>query len=225
MHIVVPDKSSIGRLQQLGVDLAEYVKPVDNGVEVHAILSPKESQALRDKGFHVQDAISDQNDYAQNMAERSAAIRAATAATATTDTLTVLRAEWFTTLDNQLLLNIEVKSSAGTDSTTVLTASWDSGPGTAIGSGGTATMSRFTDAGQYMYHRFSNPVPITAARRPGPPSPATRAARPPSTSPSGWAARARTPASTRTCRTSSTTTWTRPRSRRGSPAWPRSSRS
>ncbi|MFI6328544.1 M14 family zinc carboxypeptidase [Micromonospora chersina] len=163
MRIVVADKSGIDRLHHLGVDLAEYVKPVDNGIEVHAILSPEESQALRDKGFDVQDAISDQSDYAQNMAERSAAIRAATAATATTDTLTVLRAEWFTSLDNQLFLNIEVKSSAGTDSTTVLTASWDSGPGTAIGSGGTATMSRFTDAGQYMYHRFSNPVPVTAA--------------------------------------------------------------
>ncbi|MGW9193058.1 hypothetical protein [Micromonospora chersina] len=102
MRIVVADKSGIDRLHQLGVDLAEYVKPVDNGIEVHAILSPEESRALRDKGFDVQDAISDQADYARNMAERSAAIRAATAATATTDTLTVLRAEWFTSLDNQL---------------------------------------------------------------------------------------------------------------------------
>ncbi|MET8832798.1 hypothetical protein ABZV78_02625 [Micromonospora sp. NPDC004540] len=222
MRIVVADKSGIDRLNQLGVDLAEYVKPVDNGIEVHAILSPEESQALFDKGFDVQDAISDQGDYAQNMAERSAAIRAATAATATTDTLTVLRAEWFSSLDNQLFLNIEVKSGAGTDSTTVLTASWDSGSGTEIGSGGTATMSRFTDAGQYMYHRFSNPVPHHR-RRPRPPSPATRAARPRSTSRNGWAPRDRTPASTRTCRTSSTTTWTRPRSPHGSPAWPRSS--
>ncbi|SCF33849.1 Chitobiase/beta-hexosaminidase C-terminal domain-containing protein [Micromonospora viridifaciens] len=163
MRVVVADKSGIDQLNALGVDLAEYVKPVDNGIEVHAILSPEESQALRGMGFDVQDAISDQSDYAENRAERAAAIRAVQSLAASTDTLTVLRAEWFTSLDNQLFLNIEVKSSAGTDSTTVLTASWDSGAGTEIGSGGTAAMSRFTDAGQYMYHRFSNPVAIDAA--------------------------------------------------------------
>ncbi|MEU2611275.1 M14 family zinc carboxypeptidase [Micromonospora sp. NPDC007271] len=163
MRIVVADKSGIDRLNELGVDLAEYVKPVDNGIEVHAILSPEESQALRDMGFDVQDAISDQSDYAENRAERAAAIRAVQSLAASTDTLNVLRAEWFTSLDNQLFLNIEVKSSTGADATTVLTASWDSGAGTEIGSGGTATMSRFTDAGQYMYHRFSNPVAIGAA--------------------------------------------------------------
>ncbi|MFD2764380.1 M14 family zinc carboxypeptidase [Micromonospora eburnea] len=163
MRIVVADKSGIDRLNELGVDLAEYVKPVDNGIEVHAILSPEESQALRDQGFDVQDAISDQSDYAENVAERSAAVRAVQSLAASTDTLTVLRSEWFTSLDDQLFLNVEVKSSAGADSTTVLTVSWDRGAGTEIGSGGTTTLSRFTDAGQYMYHRFSNPLAIDVA--------------------------------------------------------------
>ncbi|MFD0853173.1 zinc carboxypeptidase, partial [Actinomadura adrarensis] len=49
-----------------------------------------------------------------------------------------------------------------TAATNILTAAWDSGPGTEIGSGGTATMSRFTDAGQYMYHRFNSPLPLNA---------------------------------------------------------------
>ncbi|MFJ8577319.1 M14 family zinc carboxypeptidase [Micromonospora sp. NPDC093277] len=163
MRIVVADKSGIDRLNELGVDLAEYVKPVDNGIEVHAILSPEESQSLRDMGFDVQDAISDQSDYTENVSERAASVRALQALAASTDNLTVLRSEWFTSLDNQLFLNVEVKSSAGADSTTVLTVSWDSGAGTAIGSGGTSTLSRFTDAGQYMYHRFSNPLAIDAA--------------------------------------------------------------
>jgi hypothetical protein len=82
----------------MGVDLAEYVKPVDNGIEVHAILSPEESQALRDKGFDVQEAVSDQSDYAENMTERAAQIRAVQAPAASTDTLTVLRSEWFRSL-------------------------------------------------------------------------------------------------------------------------------
>ena len=163
MRVVVPDRSGIDKLTGLGVDLAEYVKPVEGGIEVHAILSPQESQALRDNGFDVRDAISDQSDYAANMAERQAQIRTVQALAASTDTLTVLRAEWFSSLGGQLFLNVEVKSSSGTDSTTVLTVRWDSGPGTEIGSGGTATLSRFTDAGQYMYHRFSSPMPIGAA--------------------------------------------------------------
>jgi hypothetical protein len=70
-----------------------------------------------------------------------------------TDTLTVLRSEWFTSIGGQTYLNVEVKSSAGADSTTVLTASWGD---TSV------TMSRFVDAGQYLYHRFSEPVPVDA---------------------------------------------------------------
>ncbi|WP_036320636.1 M14 family metallopeptidase [Microbispora sp. ATCC PTA-5024] len=159
MRVVVPDQAAVDRLAALGVDLAEYTKPVDGGIEVHAVLSPEETRDLRDKGFDVRDAISDQSDYAANTAERRQALASASADAAETDTLTPLRAEWFTSLDGGRFLSVEVKTSA-TDAETVLTATWDSGPGTAPGSGGSATMSRFTDAGQYMYHRFNTPLPV-----------------------------------------------------------------
>ncbi|WP_169947980.1 M14 family metallopeptidase [Microbispora sp. H11081] len=161
MRVVVADQSGVDRLAALGVDLAEYTKPVDGGIEVHAVLSPEEARSLRDQGFDVRDAISDQSDHAANLAERRQALATASADAVATDTLTSLRAEWFTSLDDQRFLSVEVKTTA-TDAQTVLTATWDSGPGTAPDSGGTATMSRFTDAGQYMYHRFSSPLPITA---------------------------------------------------------------
>ncbi|MFF7898869.1 M14 family metallopeptidase [Streptomyces sp. NPDC088817] len=162
MRIVVPDKSGVDKLDAMGVDLAEYSKPVDNGIEVHAVLSPDETENLRDQGFDVQNPISDQGDYNANMRARSQAVAIEAADAAEADTLTPLRAEWFTSLNDQRFLSVEVKSSA-TDAQTVLTASWDSGKGTKPGSGGTATMSRFTDAGQYMYHRFSAPLAITEA--------------------------------------------------------------
>ncbi|MFF3664908.1 M14 family metallopeptidase [Microtetraspora malaysiensis] len=162
MRIVVPDQADVDRLNAMGVDLAEYKKPLDNGIEIHAVLSPDEARRLRDEGFDVQGVISDQTDNAENLAERTEALRSAAAATAETDTLTPLRAEWFTSLDEQRFLSVEVKSSA-TDAQTVLTVTWDSGPGTAPDSGGSATMSRFTDAGAYMYHRFSTPLSITQA--------------------------------------------------------------
>lgn len=177
MRVVVADQSGVDKLVALGVDLAEYSKPVDGGIEVHAVLSPDEARSLRDQGFDVRDAISDQSDYAANLAERRQALASASADATETDTLTPLRAEWFTSLDDQRFLSVEVKTSA-TDAQTVLTATWDSGPGTAPDSGGTATMSRFTDAGQYMYHRSTRRC---RSRRPPPrsPSPATGAARSP----------------------------------------------
>ncbi|AWS47403.1 M14 family zinc carboxypeptidase [Streptosporangium sp. 'caverna'] len=159
IRIVVPDQADVDRLADMGVDLAEYKKPVDDGLEVHAILSPQEADRLRDQGFDLRGVISDESDFAANKVERGQALAREAVAEAETDKLTVLRAEWFTSTDNQRFLSVEVKSSA-TDAQTVLTATWDSGKNTAPDSGGTATMSRFTDAGQYMYHRFTSPLAI-----------------------------------------------------------------
>jgi hypothetical protein len=165
MRVIVPDQAAIDRLEQMGVDLAEYTRPVNDGIEVHAVLSPQESHDLKAKGIDVRGAISDQADAAKVRQEREKTLGSLAAQAQEADTLTPLRAEWFTSLpDGQLYLNVEVKTS-DTAATNILTVAWDSGPGTEIGSGGTATMSRFTDDGQYMYDRFNTPVPVNA--RPG----------------------------------------------------------
>ncbi|MFF5110050.1 M14 family metallopeptidase [Streptosporangium sp. NPDC000509] len=161
LRVIVPDEAGIDRLNSMGVDLAEYKKPVDGGFEMHAVLSPEEAQNLRDLGFNIVGKISDQTEFTENLIQRRSAVAAEAQAAAEVDTLTPLRAEWFTSLDDQNFLSVEVKSSA-IDAATVLTVAWDSGKGTAPDSGGTATMSRFTDAGQYMYHRFSSPLALTA---------------------------------------------------------------
>ncbi|MEV1290374.1 M14 family zinc carboxypeptidase [Micromonospora sp. NPDC049679] len=162
MRVVVPGQADVDRLNEMGVDLAEYKKTVNGGLEVHAVLSPEETRRLRDQGFDVRDALSDESDFAANQAERREAIASAAAVATEADTLSPLRAEWFTSVADQRFLSVEVKSSA-TDAETVLTAAWDSGKGTPAGSGGTATMSRFTDAGAYMYHRFNTPLAVTTA--------------------------------------------------------------
>ncbi|MEV5753930.1 M14 family zinc carboxypeptidase [Actinoallomurus sp. NPDC052308] len=159
MRIVVPDQAGVDRLNDLGIDLAEYSKPVDGGIEVHAVLSPEETRDLRGKGFDVRDAISDQADVAKLRQERAKTLRTLADEARSGDTLTPLRAEWFTSLDGQRFLSVEVKTSDPA-ATNILTASWNGGAGTPPGSGGTATMSRFTDAGQYMYHRFNTPLAI-----------------------------------------------------------------
>lgn len=165
MRIVAADKGEVDKLADLGVDLVEYSKPLDNGIEVHAVLSPEETEALRGLGFDVQGKISDQDDYRANVAERKAAIAATEALALEADSLTVLRAEWFTSLDGNRFLSFEIKSDAGADSATVISASWDTGMNTPPASGGTATMSRFTDAGEYMYHRFTSPLALNTPSR------------------------------------------------------------
>lgn len=162
MRVVVPDRAAIDRLQRMGVDLAEYTKPVAGGIEVNAVLSPSESAALKAKGYDVRGAISDQTSTAKVRRQRTKQLNTLATQAEGTDTLTPLRSEWFTSLPGkQRFLNVEVKTS-DTAATNILTASWDSGPGTAMGSGGSATMSRFTDDGQYMYDRFNSPVPVNA---------------------------------------------------------------
>jgi hypothetical protein len=160
IRVVVPDRAALDRLQGLGVDLAEYSKPVRDGIEVHAVLSPQESKDLKARGFDLRDAVSDQGDAANVRRQRDRTLGSLAAQAQGTDTLTPLRAEWFTSLpDGQRFLSVEVKTS-DTSGTNILTVAWDSGPGTEIGSGGTATMSRFTDDGQYMYDRFNSPLPV-----------------------------------------------------------------
>ncbi|TYC18753.1 M14 family zinc carboxypeptidase [Actinomadura syzygii] len=162
MRVIVPDQKAVDQLNDLGVDLAEYTRPVDGGIEVHAVLSPAETKELRSKGYDVRDAISDQQDVTKLRQEREKTLRSLAQDGQTADTLTPLRAEWFTSLEGQRFLSIEVKTSTP-DATNILTATWNNGKDTEPGSGGTATMSRFTDAGQYMYHRFTSPLAIDSA--------------------------------------------------------------
>lgn len=166
MRIVVPDQTGLDRLAALDVDLAEYTKPVDGGIEVHAVLSPQEAQSLRDQGFDVRDVISDQSDFAENQAERRQALASAQAAVQEADTLTPLRAEWFTSLDDQRFLSVEVKTSA-TDAQTVLTVTWDAAPPRCPASptpGSTCTTGS-TPRCPSTPHPPRSPSPATAAAR------------------------------------------------------------
>jgi hypothetical protein len=162
VKVVVPDRAAIDRLTSLGFDVAEYTRPAEGGLEIHVTADAQDTSAITALGYRVGDAVTSPSDVARNRAERSSAIAAESSAAVGVDTLKVLRAEWFTSTDQQRFLSVEVKTDAPV-ATNMLTVQWDSGPGTAMGSGGSATMSRFVDAGQYLYHRFNAPVPVTSA--------------------------------------------------------------
>lgn len=108
MRIVVPDKSDIGRLNALGVDLAEYVSARTGGNRVQS-RSTTASRCMRSSArLKARRCVTRASTCRTPSPTRATtrrtwpsgppAIRAATAATASTDTLTVLRAEWFSSL-------------------------------------------------------------------------------------------------------------------------------
>ncbi|MGH8824210.1 MAG: M14 family metallopeptidase [Jiangellaceae bacterium] len=152
VEVVVDDQAGVIDLIAAGADVTEYTRPVPGGLEVHVVATQEEQDELRARGFAVGGAVVTAEQTEAVVAERDAAIqRLDQLSTLATDTLTVLRSEWFTSIGGVTYLNIEVKSSTGADSSTVLTVSWD---------GGSQTMSRFVDAGQYLYHRFNEPIAV-----------------------------------------------------------------
>lgn len=162
VQITVSDENGLAALAATGADLTERVVPTDGGIEVEAVLTPSEQDALRDAGFDIGSVVLTaaegralQAEHREQMAEIAAAEAIAV------DEVRVQRLDWFENYRGTFV-NIEAKTSAGASAETILTATLDTGPGTEIGSGPTITLSRFVDAGQYMYHRVNQGVRVDA---------------------------------------------------------------
>ncbi|HEX6196092.1 MAG TPA: M14 family zinc carboxypeptidase [Jiangellaceae bacterium] len=152
VKVYVTDQDEVLDLIAAGADVTEYAKPAGSRIEVHVVATAAQQDALREQGFAVGEPIVSANETAEVIAERASTLeRLEDVSAQAIDTLTVLRSEWFESIGGETYLNVEVKSSAGADSATVLTVSWD---------GNSYTMSRFVDAGQYLYHRFNDPVHV-----------------------------------------------------------------
>ncbi|TDC49725.1 hypothetical protein E1212_17320 [Jiangella ureilytica] len=161
--ITVDDRTALDQLVATGVDLAEKVDETDDGLRVEAIVTPSEQQWLTDAGFAVGEPVLTEEDFAELQAEREDTVAesevAEEAALDVGDDLRVQRAAWFENI-GETFIQVEVWSEAGSSSANVLLeVSLDAGPGTPIGAGGTFNLSRFVDAGHYMYHRTSTPMP------------------------------------------------------------------
>jgi Zinc carboxypeptidase/Chitobiase/beta-hexosaminidase C-terminal domain len=160
VEIVVENRAELDRLIATGADLTEHLERGTDGAVIQAVLTATEEAALRADGFQVgrtvqtqaeSNAIMDQRERRIARLERAEA-RTAGLATAQqeTDEVRIARADYFTSLGAQFL-SVEAKSS-DLDAAT-LTVSWDSGPGTPMGSGGSAELEPFVDADAYLYHR------------------------------------------------------------------------
>ncbi|MEI5582653.1 MULTISPECIES: M14 family metallopeptidase [unclassified Agromyces] len=162
VEVVLPDRSELDRLVDTGVDLdhAAHLNP-DATITAHAVISDGQAKALEARGFDVGKTVHDEDDTASVLAERDATIAAAVeenqefaaaAESAAVSDVKIIRADYYTSFGVGYL-SVEAKWAGGQASSAQLTVQRDSGPGTAPGSGGSQNISRFVDAGVYLYHR------------------------------------------------------------------------
>ncbi|MEV1131349.1 M14 family metallopeptidase [Agromyces sp. NPDC049794] len=168
VEVVLPDQTELDRLVGTGVDLDHgvHVNP-DGTITAHAVISDGEAEALRARGFTVGKTVHDEDDTESVLAERDATIAAAVeeneefaaaAESAAVSDVKIIRADYYTSFGVGYL-SVEAKWAGGQTSSAQLTVQRDSGPGTELGSGGTQNISRFVDAGVYLYHRGAAVVP------------------------------------------------------------------
>ena len=180
VEVVLPDRDELDRLVETGVDLDHHVTYTGEEIVVHAVVTPNEVATLEDAGFAFGETIYTEDDAEARIAEREAtraAHRAENAAlldapselsafdvgALVTDTVKILRADYYTTPTGHFL-SVEAKTSDGQAQSFSMQVQRDCGPGTELGDCGTQNISRFVDAGVYMYHRGasslgSNPRP------------------------------------------------------------------
>ncbi len=162
VELVVADTAELDRLVSTGVDLDHGVHANENGsLTVRAVVTSSERAALQAKGFRVGATVQSPADTQAVIAERDAAIAAAVAANDTfaaaaaaesVSDVKVIRADYYESFGVGYL-SVEAKWAQGQSSSAQLVVERDSGPGTALGSGGSQNISRFVDAGVYLYHR------------------------------------------------------------------------
>jgi len=163
-------KKDVDRLVATGIDLTHELESHGDGIEAQVVATPREIARLRAMGFDIGDVLWTEADWRSALAERAATIRDKKRAARAfgvdtseyarpggsalsfqeTDEVKVIRADYYTSTNGEFL-SVEAKTSGGED--VDLTVEWDSGPGTEIGSGGSASLFDFVDAGVYMYHR------------------------------------------------------------------------
>jgi uncharacterized protein YbjQ (UPF0145 family) len=170
LEVLLDGRDELDQLVATGVDLDHKLDVSDSGELVaYAVVDAEEAQALEALGFDTgavtmraedTQAILAAQEAAQATQQEEAAAALAElqeqAEPLATDAVVIMRADWFTTGETGHTIYIEARTSAGDDPSVDLDMCWDTGPGTEIDSGGCEDMGRFSDAGQYLYHRDSN---------------------------------------------------------------------
>ncbi|MFZ7943380.1 MULTISPECIES: M14 family metallopeptidase [Bacillaceae] len=152
VQLEVPNQKAKEKLLELGIDLTHRAHEHNGIFEVDAVVTPTEIAMLKTFGIKVKDTIITENEWNLRTSERQTAMQLTSNLATAEDTVKILRANHFTNQSGTFLY-IEAKSSAGTAASTALTATW-----TENGVEKSATLTRFVDYGEYMYHYLELPV-------------------------------------------------------------------
>jgi uncharacterized repeat protein (TIGR01451 family) len=176
----VPDRTVADDLIAQGADLAEYVRDEPDGtITIAAFVTPAERLYIESLGYRAGRTVEDRSTWEARLAEREVALdkqerayhvaeggtvaadgtllpKSASGTTAGAEAaqageVTVMRADYFTHRSGTFL-SVEARTSLGTPSGgPTMAMSWREESGAY---GAATTMSKFTDAGAYMYHRI-----------------------------------------------------------------------
>ncbi len=175
----LPNRAAIDQLLDLGADLAEYVRDNPDGtITINAFVTPSERALYESMGFPAGATIEDRSTWEAVRAEREAAIEAERAALSAAESemvgaanfdpggeITIMRVDYFTNYAGRFLA-VAAHTALGTATGgPTLAVAWRTEDG---GYGSATTMSRFTDAGQYMYHRVLLRVGAAGSTEPVP---------------------------------------------------------
>nr|WP_263323667.1 M14 family metallopeptidase [Neobacillus sp. Marseille-Q6967] len=152
VQLEVPNQQAKEKLLELGVDLTHRMHEHDGKFEVDAVVTPSDIEMLKTFGIRVKDTLITEKQWNNRVTERQSALQRQSSLAAAEDTVKILRANHFTN-QSETFLYVEAKTSAGETSSTALTATW-----TENGVEKSATLSRFVDFGEYIYHWFEVPV-------------------------------------------------------------------
>lgn len=161
VKVEVADHDELDRLVATGVDLDHGVEQHGDHLDVKAVVTPGEIATLQQLGFTIGEVVWTQDDARRAVTERTATITQARqdnrrmaqrATNPDVSDVRIIRADYYTAFGVGFL-SVEAKWANGQSENTALTVERDSGRGTAMGSGGTQSITRFVDAGAYLYHR------------------------------------------------------------------------
>ncbi|MEH7342543.1 M14 family metallopeptidase [Bacillus sp. JJ1532] len=154
VQLEVPNKMALDKLVELGIDLTHRVHQHGEELEVDVVVTPSEIEQLKMYGIKVKETLITEDQWNQRTAERNAAAQQQFNIASAEDSIKVLRADHYTN-QSATFLYVEAKASAGVSASTALTGKWIEN-----GVEKTATLNRFTDYGEYMYHWFEVPVTV-----------------------------------------------------------------
>lgn len=159
VQIHLQDQKELDRLVATGVDVVEFVdRQTTDHIVTEVVVTPSQLARLHHLGFKSGKTVFTVRDWKRNLAERQDFLDKQGPIEDNTDTVKIIRADYFENRSGKFL-NVEAKSSLKNAAGVQLLATW-SNPADPTSIGGPASLVAFVDAGQYMYHRAL--VPVTA---------------------------------------------------------------